>query len=189
MKPRLTILLAAGSTINLGIGPPGAVPGMPSTKELTERIAGLKYPAAVRAGVPFLIVADQKSTFGFAHSVPILPLLNHALRCAFEYVDFETILHSVEQLEPIVSGLDTVDRTDQFHSVLSAFVDIRRNFDLICDRPLLNAVRLAIIKEIQTAILNRSLVLGHHSLALHRLVQTLESPYRSRAFFMCMIGE
>ena len=106
MKSKLTVLLAAGSTINLGIGPSSA--GMPSTKELTDIIAGLKYPAAVHSGVPFVLTVDQTHLSAFAQSIPILPRITRALHNAFSYVDFEIILHAIEELIPLVSCRDII---------------------------------------------------------------------------------
>jgi hypothetical protein len=183
MKPKLTVLLAAGSTINLGIGP--SSPGMPSTKELTAIIAGLKYPAAVRPGMPFVLTADQTHPSAFAQSIPILPRLTRALHDAFSYVDFETILHAIEELIPLLSGRNILHRTAEFYPVLSAFVDIRRQFDFLSDRTVLNVVRQTIIKAIYDTILNRLIpdrFLDGRSLALHRLVQTLETVFTISVF-------
>ena len=161
MKPRLTVLLGAGSTLKSGIGPKSSVPGMPSTRELTELIANLKFPTALRLATPYFIADNQKKPFGLSHLVAVLPMINHLLRGTFDYVDFETILHALEQLDPFVSGRDSVRQTDPFHAVLSAFAEVRRNIEFLCDRQVIKAARQEIIKRIYSRIIDR--VLGYGS--------------------------
>jgi hypothetical protein len=182
MKPRLTVLLAAGSTLRSGIGPKSSVPGMPSTRELTDLIANLKFPAALRFATPYFIDDSQKEAFGLSHSVAVLPMINHILRGAFDYVDFETILHALEQLDPFVSGRDSVRQTDQFHAVLSAFAEVRRNVEFLCDRQVLNAARQEIIKRIYSLIINRVSGLGSQTPALHPFLQKLDGEFQISVF-------
>ena len=107
MKPRLTVLLGAGSTLNLGVTPPDAPSvGMPSTDALTKRIARMPFPAAVHRSVPILFGPDENQPFQYPKQIPILPMIYHALTREFDYVDFELILHAIEQLEPIVASIE-----------------------------------------------------------------------------------
>jgi hypothetical protein len=182
MKPRLTVLLAAGSTLKSGIGPKSSVPGMPSTRELTDLIANLKFPTALRLATPYFIDDNQKKAFGLSHPVAVLPMINHVLRSAFDYVDFETILHALEQLDPFVSGRDSVRQTDQFHAVLSAFAEVRRNIEFLCDRQVINAARQEIIKRIYSMIINRVLGYGSQTPALHVLIQKLDAEFQISVF-------
>jgi hypothetical protein len=48
MKPTLSVLLGAGSTMKLF--PEEPIIGMPSTADLTKRIANMNYPEAVHRG-------------------------------------------------------------------------------------------------------------------------------------------
>jgi hypothetical protein len=178
MKPKLTILLGAGSTLNLGLGPSGVVSGMPSTAELTERVARLQYPAAVRRGVPFVFGPDQKHPFSIDKTFPLLPAIHGALSGAFRDVDFELILHAVEQLQPLVVSADPGYLSDRYHPVIGAFTEVRRRFDLLCDWTVLLAVRRSIISEIYTAINSKSVNKSGDPLPLHTFIQTLEKEFQ-----------
>jgi hypothetical protein len=180
MKPTLTILLAAGSTANLGIGP---LPiGMPSTTQLTEAIARMRHPAAIRAGVPLIFDETQTKASAFPHEVPLLPLITGALRRDFSYVDFEVILHAVEQLAPLVAGLDANGRSGPKHPVLSTFIELRRDSDLLYDRVALNAVRRAIIEEIHRRISGCNIALADRAVPLHLFIRRLEAEFRINVF-------
>jgi hypothetical protein len=149
MKPRLTILLGAGSTLNLGVTPPDAPPiGMPSTGDLTKRIAGMQTPAVLHRSVPILFGPNESQPFQYNKQIPILPIIYHALTSEFDYVDFELILHAVEQLEPIVASIEDRRRIDRYRAVLSAFVEVNHKLDLLSDASLLLAVRPLIMTEI-----------------------------------------
>ena len=58
-------------------------------------------------------------------------MIYHALTSEFDYVDFELILHAVEQLEPIVASIEDRRRVDRYRAVLSAFVEVNRKLDLL----------------------------------------------------------
>lgn len=74
MKPRLTVLLGSGSTLNLGVTPPDAPPiGMPSNSDLTRRIAGMEFPAALHRSVPILFGPDESQPFHYTKQFPISP--------------------------------------------------------------------------------------------------------------------
>jgi hypothetical protein len=61
MKPRLTVLLGAGSTMDLGIGPVEVRIGVAGTDEITKQIARQPFPAAFSKGVPFVIDDKQET--------------------------------------------------------------------------------------------------------------------------------
>lgn len=182
MKPKLTVLLGAGSTLKSGIGPKSSVLGMPSTPELTNLIANLRFPMALRLATPFLIADNQKKTFRFSHPVAVLPMINHLLRGAFDYVDFETILHALEQLDPFVSGRNSARQTDRSHAVLSAFAEVRWNIEFLCDREVINAARHEIIKRIYSEIIDRVLRYGPQTPALHPFIQKLDGEFQISVF-------
>jgi hypothetical protein len=179
-KPILTILLGAGSTLNLGVTPPGVPPcGMPSTDDLTKRIAGMKFPAALRRSVPVLFGPDESQPFQINKQVPILPVIYHALTSEFDYVDFELILYAIEQFEPIVASIEDRRRVDRYRAVLSAFVEVNRKFDFL-DASVLLAVRPLIIAEIYRVMTGHAPVA--QPLALHQFIRNLEDEFRLRVF-------
>ena len=47
-----------------------------------------------------LLGPDQDRPFQYNKQVPILPFIHRVLSSEFEYVDFELILHALEQFEP-----------------------------------------------------------------------------------------
>jgi hypothetical protein len=145
MKPRLTVLLGAGSTMDLGIGPEAVRIGVAGTDEITKQIARHKFPAAFCKGVPFVIDDKQEKPFYFGQVVPVLPLLYRALKATYEVVDFELMLHALEQIEPLIS-------TEAPLAVLSAFVEIGRKYDVLTDRNLLRATRFAVVEQIHRLI-------------------------------------
>jgi hypothetical protein len=153
-----------------------------STAELTERIARLQYPAAVRKGVPFVYGPDQKYPFSIDKSFPLLPAIHSALSGAFRDVDFELILHAVEQLQPLVVSADPGYLSDRYHPVIGAFTEVRRRFDLLCDWTVLLAVRRSIISEIYTAINSKSVNKSGDPLPLHTFIQILEKEFQISVF-------
>ncbi len=183
MKPSLTVLLGAGSTLNLGVTPPGAPPiGMPSTDDLTRRIAGMKIPAALHRSVPILLGPDESQPFQYNKQVPILPMIYHALTSEFDYVDFELILHAIEQLEPIVASIEDRRRVDRYRAVLSAFVEVNRKLDLLSDASLLLAVRPLIITEIYRVMTGIPVQSLARPPALHHFIRNLEDEFQLIVF-------
>jgi SIR2-like domain len=172
----------AGSTLDLGLGPSGVVSSMPSTAELTERVARLQYPAAVRRGVPFVFGPDQKHPFSIDKTFPLLPAIHSALSGAFRDVDFELILHAVEQLQPLVVSADPGYLSDRYHPVIGAVTEVRCRFDLLCDMSVLLEVRRSIISEIYRAIGSRSISTTEEGLPLHTFIQSLEEEFQISVF-------
>jgi SIR2-like domain len=156
MRPRLTIILGAGSTQDLGIGPPNSVLGMPSTEDLTLRIANMRWPATVREGAPILLGPEERLP-SFGRAIPILPLIYRTLKTSFEkHVDFELVLHALEELEPIGNLENFGNVHPQFRPVLSAFTEISQTLSFINDGDLLRTVRRAVIEQIYEAVIDRS---------------------------------
>ena len=183
MKP-LTVLLGAGSTLNLGVTSPDVTPiGMPSTDDLTKLIleGRKKFPAALHRR-PILLGPDESQQISPSNKwIPVLPMIHRALTSEFDCVDFELILHAVEQLEPIVASIEDRRRVDRYRAVLSAFVEVNRKLDLLSDGFVLLAVRSLIIPQIYRIITNR---INHWAQppALHRFIRNLENQFRLGVF-------
>ena len=84
MKPKLTVLLGAGSTPNLGVTDVPPI-GMPSTCALTKRIGGMEFPAALHQSVRILLGPDETQPIQYNKPIPILPMMYHALTSEFDY--------------------------------------------------------------------------------------------------------
>jgi SIR2-like domain len=183
MKPRLTVLLGAGSTLNLGVTPPAAPPvGMPSTADLTKRIARMRFPAAVHPGIPILFGPDATQPFQYPRAIPILPEIYRTLSNEFDYVDFELILHAIEQLEPIVASIEDRRTVDRYRAVLSAFVEVDRKLYLLNDSSLFLAIRPLIIAEIYRAISGIAVQYLAQPPALPLFIRNLEKEFRLAVF-------
>ncbi len=102
MKPRLTVLLGAGSTVSLNPEIP-SIRGMPSTADLTTCISRMPFPRVVRIGTPFLQTERDTKPFVTSEGIPVLRLLSEALSSTFASVNFELILHAIEHLLPLAS--------------------------------------------------------------------------------------
>ena len=184
MKPRLTVLFGAGSTLNLGVTPAEVPPiGMPSTSDLTRRIADMQIPAALHRSVPILLGPDENQPFQPPPRwVPILPMIYHALTSEFDNVDFELILHAVEQLEPIVASIQDRRRVDRYRAVLSAFLEVNRRLNLLSDASLLLAVRPLIITAIYHMMTGIPVQCLARPPALHNFIRNLEDEFQLAVF-------
>jgi hypothetical protein len=185
-KQRLTVLLGAGSTLNLGVTPADVQHvGMPCTDDLTERIKGMPFPAVSRQNIPILLGPDQNQPLqiGGHVPIPILSMIHRALASEFEYVDFELILHAIEQLDPIVASAGDQRRHDRYRAVLSPFVEVCRKHDLLNDTMVLGELRPAIITEIYRTIIGRVPV-DHLAQppALHGFIRRLEKEFQLSVF-------
>jgi hypothetical protein len=135
MKPRLTILLGAGSTVSLDRSRP-ELPGMPSTDELTACVSRMQFPKVIHSGTAFLQTAEDKA-FVASKSIPAIELIFQALSNKFAAVNFELILYAIEQLLPLATiGAGTVS-TDKFHPAIIAFVKKLKQYEILSDWSLL----------------------------------------------------
>jgi hypothetical protein len=123
MKPRLTVLLGAGSTFSLAPDIPGCR-GMPSTDELTARLSKMQFPKVVLCGTPFLLDEKSGKPFSWNTAVPVLPLIHRALSNAFQSVNFELILYAIEQMLPLADMRAGFASTDSHLPAIAAFVEI-----------------------------------------------------------------
>jgi hypothetical protein len=122
----------------------------------------------VLAGTPFLQTANDRKPFAINNITPVLQLIYRALQGTFENVNFELILHSIEQLLPLAGMQAGAASSDQLHPAIGAFVEMQRRHELLKDWSLLRVTRETVIDEIHSQIQNRSFLLPHQ-LPLHRL--------------------
>jgi SIR2-like protein len=180
VKPWLTVLLRAGSTISLDPDHPTAI-GIPSTWEISERVAKLQNPKAVLVGTPFLQTDSNKTPFAFNTAVPVLHLIYRALQGTFDNINFELILHSIEQLLPLAAMNFGATSSGQFHPAIGAFVEMQRRYDFLNDWSLLRATRDSLISAIRSEICNRSSPLPNE-LPLNHFVAALADKFRLAIF-------
>lgn len=109
-------------------------------------------------------------------------MIYHALSNEFDYVDFELILHAVEQLQPIVESIEDRRRVDRYRAVLSAFVEVNRRLDLLSDASLLLAVRPLIITAIHRMMTGISVQHLARPPALHNFIRNLEDEFQLAVF-------
>jgi hypothetical protein len=115
--------------------------GAPSTADITQHVARLRFPAAIVSGPPVRF-SDGVEPFALPREVPIVPLVYRALSRDFAQVDFELVLHAIEQLEPLATAsLDRPAAADRYRPVLNSFVELARAYDLLNDPALLLAAR------------------------------------------------
>jgi hypothetical protein len=177
-KPRLTILLGAGSTMNLYRNE--VADGKPSTAEITKHVVNWPLPAAVISSPP-IRHSKLVEPFLLPRDVPIFPLLYRALSRDFDQVDFELVLHAIEELEPLVnSSLDRPRTVDRNRPVLSSFVELVHAYDLVSDPALLVRARQIIISEVHKAL--TSSPIPARQLPIECLLQALADRFRIAVF-------
>jgi len=182
-KPALMVLLGAGSTANLGVTPLDVPPiGMPSTQAITKRVATMTYPAVVRRGAPILFGPDINQPLQGNTIIPIVPMIYRALSAEFDYVDFELVLHAIEQLEVVIASSKEPRRVDRYRAVLSAFLQLDRRFDLLKDTTLFSAVRTQIVTEIYRSMTDAPVDHFPSAPALHQFIANLKDEFRLRVF-------
>lgn len=190
-RSTLTVLLGAGSTLDLGlVNPQTGAPlgyGMPSTNDLTQAVLKLKWPA-VSAGIPFFISqanwTDRIPSYQHAQVVPALRLIERALRSEFRYVDFELVIYALEQLEPLFAARIHTDAVDEFRPVLSAFVELGEKTRPFADWSLINETRRAVMLHIFDCILTAKLKCDSQKPAqkLTELFDSLRKEFMLRVF-------
>lgn len=161
-KPFLTILLAAGSTLDLGLSVPDANTAlyrMPSTDEFTQAVLTLDGPLAVSHGTAHFHDRNHAQSgrppFEISRTVPVLKILERALKAEYDNVDFELVLHALEQLETYAWAGRHLDMRDPFRPALSAFTRFAGRYRLLDSPELLSAARQAVILKIVKLILER----------------------------------
>ncbi len=179
MKPRLTVLLGAGSTVLLDRDKPH-LRGMPSTEELTACLARMQFPQVILRGTAFTL-ASQDNAFVANGSTPISQLLFRALSGTFATVNFELILQATEQLLALTGMKAGAKSSDERHPAIAAFVEPLRRYEILDDWSLLRATREAIICAIHDEIRNRAFALPK-GLPLHQLFAALASEFRLAVF-------
>jgi hypothetical protein len=180
VKPRLTVLLGAGSTVSLNSEIP-TLCGMPSTTDLTTRISRMEFPKIVRTGIPFLQSEGDQKPLAMGETIPVLSLITRALSGTFVRVNFELILHAIEQLLPLASMRTSHASSDQFHPTIGAFVEILKRYDILNDPSLLRVTRECIISAIHAEIHNRSFHIPKE-FALRKLIVMLSQEFQLTIF-------
>src|SRR5262249_53638976 len=159
----------AGSTVSLMPDVPGCR-GMPSTDDLTTLVSQMQFPKLIMYGTPFLRTDETDKPFAWNTAVPVLQLLYRVLSNTFESVNYELILYAIEQMLPLTGMRAAATSWDKFLPAIAAFVEVRRNCEILKDGSLLRATRDCIISKIHSEIQNRSLQLPQGYLPLHKLV-------------------
>jgi hypothetical protein len=122
-KQDLVVVLAAGASIPAGL---------PSTKEITDSVMRWDAPAAQLNAIPYVVPPSTKPQ-AFARVVPVVPAIEAALRGVYESVDFERILHALEQLELFVSSRAVGAIHDDYRPVLTAFAGLDRRYAAVLE--------------------------------------------------------
>lgn len=152
---RLTILLGAGSTITAGA---------PSTQDLTTHVCRIRRPLVVRMGTPYLLALPlsqegREEPLRTSNAVPVCKLILDALNASYKSVNFEVVIHALEQLQSFAQA-QNIDAHDNFRSVLSAFLEAARKHEILLDANLLSEARRAVMEEILTQIGNKLFCVG-----------------------------
>jgi hypothetical protein len=95
---------------------------MPSTEELTNRISAIQFPTVNKA-------------------VPVIPVIYKALSRSFYSVNFELILHAVEQLLSLAHIRAGDILSDQSNPPIAAFVAIMERYNFLNNWSVLHAAR------------------------------------------------
>ena len=165
MSNRLTVLLGAGSTLDLGIP---SLKGMFSTQELTEKLIRDQYPALIDPGTSYIFKpeprADPKISpplqNNHSYQIPIAPLIYHSLKAHYDVVDFELLLHSIEQLLTFSDSTRYFKPGDPIRYPLASFTEIQERYRLLCDPSLLQETRRHFVRSIFTQVVERVSLCG-----------------------------
>jgi SIR2-like domain len=179
VKPRLIVLLGAGSTAQLN---PDTLHGMPSTDELTTLVSQMQFPKLIMCGTPFLHTEATNKSFAWNSAVPALQVLHRVLLNTFESVNFELILYAIDQLLPLTDMRAGAASWDRVLPAIAAFVEMRRNSEILNDGSLLRATRDCIISKIHSEIQTRSFQLPLGDLPLHKLINALAAEFNLQIF-------
>jgi SIR2-like domain len=178
MKSNLTVLLGAGSTIGTGVE---GARGMPSTDDLTRAVSSIQFPKIVLYGTPFLTTQPQDVPHRAVEVVPAIQMVQRALLANFSQVNFELILHAIEQLLPLTTTKGWAPYSDLAHPALAAFIELERRHELLRDWSLLRTSRDNIILKIISEIENRKTnYISHPPLA--RFITTLRTHFNISVF-------
>ena len=174
MNNRLTILLGAGSTLDLGTP---SLNGMFSTQELTERLIRDQYPALIDPGTSYIFKpepgADPKISpplqNNHSYQIPIIPLIYHSLKAHYDVVDFELLLHSIEQLLTFSDSTRYFKPGDLIRYPLASFTEIQERYRLLCDPLLLQETRRHFVRSIFSQVVDRVCLCGGQEKASRNL--------------------
>jgi hypothetical protein len=142
----------------------------------------MQFPKLIVCGTPFLYTDESEKPFAWNTSVPVLQLLYRELSNTFGSVNFELILYAIEQLLPFANMRTGAASSEKFLPSIAAFVEMRRNCEILNDGSLLRATHDRIISEIHSEIQNRSFQLPRNDLPLHKLINTLAEEFHLEIF-------
>ena len=153
---KLTVVLGAGSTMDTG-NTEGAYPkGMYSTEELTRELRKENYPLIVDQGTVFMRKPDRRQDprtnppipISHSYQFPVIPFIYQALQAHYEVVDFELMLHAIEQLMTFSDSVRYLRPADPFRHALASFVEIQNRYRLLNDPMLLKETHDNFIRTI-----------------------------------------
>ena len=191
MKNTVTVILGAGSTMDTGN--PGDPKGMFSTEELTRKLIKDSYPEIIDPGSIFIPKTDSRLDpktnppvpISHSYHIPIIPLIHKSLKAQYEVVDFELMLHAIEQLMTFSDTVRYLGTADPFRHVLASFVEIQNRYKLLNDPMLLKNTHDSFISSIIFLIMNRIYMCGNlekTSLPLKNTFDALKKSFSLKTF-------
>lgn len=149
-KPRLTVIVGAGASIDAGC------PGVPA---LTDVVARLRTPRAIGNYPEFMVwdkggPAPRQFPLAQRPSAPVVSLIIQGLRANGTPINFETILHAVETLEPYAATTTFAQELGNVRPVIASFTDPTPRYNALFNYPLLWHTRWEIVRTVRDAVLN-----------------------------------
>ena len=143
---------------------------MPSTEDLTNRVVGVRT-AAIIDGTAFITgeSGPEEKPLRLGTAVRVCRLLHRALKAEYENVNFELVLHALEELQPLADSLRYAEMADNFRPVESAFVELKDRYKFLCDPAVIQEARRAAMRAICGEINNRTALCGGPEKAASKL--------------------
>jgi hypothetical protein len=141
----------------------------------------MKLPMVILKGTSFVQTEGTENPIFTYDSVPALRLIYRGLLAHFGSVNFELILHAIEQLLPIASMRAGATLSDQSHPAIAAFMEVSRRYESLNDWSLLHVARQMVISEIHEEIQRKSAGLPSE-LPIHILINELANNFQLAVF-------
>ena len=191
MKNTVTVILGAGSTMDTDNS--GYPKGMFSTEELTANLIKNRSPEIIDPGTIYISKADPRLDpktnppvpISHSYHIPIIPLIHQSLKAQYNVVDFELMLHAIEQLMTFSDSVRYLRPADLFRHVLASFVEIQNRYKFLNDPMLLKNTHDSFISSIIFLIMNRINMCGNlekASLPLKKVFDALEETFILKTF-------